>query len=281
MYVRLWVEGTKKRDCDSVIGKGRMKRRKLRNIMNVTPIDNARIPRTAMVLAAGLGKRMRPLTENCPKPLIKVRGKTLLDHALDALEMAGVEKTVVNVHYLAEQVCDHLEKRAKSGMEIIVSDERDQLLDSGGGIKKALPHLGANPFYLLNADSFWIEGYRPNLLRLAEAWNGNEGDIVLLLSGMASAIGFGSKGDFLMDGEGRLERRGERRVAPFAYAGGAILHPAIFHDAPDEPFSLNRQFDAALEQRRLFGLRLEGLWLHVGTPAAIDEAEEAIERSAA
>lgn len=237
-------------------------------------------PRKAMVLAAGLGTRMRPLTETTPKPLIKVFGKTLLDHALDALEQAGVEEAVVNVHYLADQIEDHVSKR-KGKLEVKISDERDQLLDSGGGINKALPLLGDEPFYLLNADSFWIEGFKPNLSRMAELWDVDDMDILLLLSGMATAIGFGSKGDFTMDPAGRLERRAELKVAPFAYAGAAILNPAVFSGAPNGAFSLNQQFDTALENERLFGLRLEGLWLHVGTPEAITEAEDAIARSAA
>ena len=236
-------------------------------------------PETAMVLAAGLGTRMRPITATMPKPLVIVQGKTLLDHGLDALETAGVKKSVVNVHYHPDQIIEHVASRSK--MEIEISDEREALLDSGGGIVKALPVLGKEPFFLLNADSFWIEGFRPNLSRMADAWDPEKMDILLLVAGMANAVGFGSKGDFIMDADGRLERRSEFRIAPFAYAGAAILHPHIFENAPDGKFSLNRQFDQAIEQERLFGLRLEGLWLHVGTPEAIGEAEEAIARSAA
>jgi len=236
-------------------------------------------PERAMVLAAGLGTRMRPITDTMPKPLIKVQDKTLLDHGLDALETANVKKSVVNVHYHADQIIKHVANR--NSMEIEISDERDELLDSGGGIANALPSLGTNPFYLLNADSFWVEGCRPNLVRMAEAWDEEKMDILLLLAGMANAVGFGSKGDFVMDADGRLERRGELKVAPFAYAGAAILHPRIFENTPQGKFSLNKQFDEAIEQERMFGLRLEGLWLHVGTPDAIDEAEDAIARSAA
>ncbi len=238
-----------------------------------------RAPKKAMILAAGLGTRMRPITDTTPKPLIKVHGKSMLDHALDSLKRSGVEEVVLNVHYLADQIEDHI--RARTDMKIEISDERDQLLDSGGGIAKALPILGDDPFYLLNADSFWVEGCKPNLLRMAELWDKDEMDILLLLSSMATAVGFGSLGDFTMDADGRLERRTENNVAPFAYAGAAILDPSIFNDAPAGPFSLNRQFDEALEKQRLFGLRLEGLWLHVGTPEAIHEAEAAIAKSAA
>ena len=236
-------------------------------------------PRKAMILAAGLGTRMRPITESTPKPLIKVHGKAMLDHALDALERSGVEEVVINVHYLADQIEEHIQTR--KDLIIYISDEREQLLDSGGGIAKALPKLGDEPFYLLNADSFWVEGFKPNLVRMAEFWQSNNMDILLLLSSMATAVGFGSHGDFTMDADGRLNRRVEGKVAPFAYAGAAILDPAIFSNAPDGAFSLNRQFDEALEKERIFGLRLEGLWLHVGTPEAIHEAEDAIAKSAA
>ncbi len=236
-------------------------------------------PKNAMVLAAGLGTRMRPLTDTKPKPLITVFGKTLLDHALDALVQVGVERVVVNVHYLAGQIENHLNKR--TDLEIIISNEREKLLDSGGGVAKAIPSLGKEPFYLLNADSFWVEGFKPNLARMADIFDKRQMEILLLLSGMANAIGFDSRGDFTMDADGRLERRAESKIAPFAYAGAAIMEPAIFRDAPSGAFSLNYLFDQALERQRLFGLRLEGLWLHVGTPDAVKEAENAIARSAA
>ncbi|MGI9351545.1 MAG: nucleotidyltransferase family protein [Rhizobiaceae bacterium] len=245
----------------------------------VLELPKQKMPQKAMILAAGLGRRMRPITDNMPKPLIKVCGKPLLDHGLDALENAGVSNVVVNVHHHAEQIVDHIEKR--KGMHIKVSDETDQLLDSAGGIVKALPYLGSDPFFVLNADSFWIEGFKPNLVRMAEQWDDKKMDMLLLLAGMCSAVGFGSKGDFTMDPDGKLERRGELKVAPFAYAGAAIVTPKVFENAPEGPSSLNRQFDQALEKSRLFGLRLEGLWLHVGTPDAIRQAEEAIARSAA
>ena len=245
----------------------------------VTATMPARVPGIAMVLAAGLGKRMLPITEKLPKPLVRVNGRTLLDHALDALVRAGVEKAVVNVHYLADQVEAHLAGRTKP--DIVLSDEREQLLDSGGGVAKALPHLGERPFFVLNADSFWLEGYRPNLVNLVNHWNDAEMDVLLLVTGVANAIGYSGSGDFTMDSVVRLTRRDERRVAPFAYAGAAILHPRVFEGHRDGAFSLNVIFDQALERGRLFGLRLDGLWLHVGTPEAIQEAEEAIARSAA
>ena len=203
----------------------------------------------------------------------------MLDHGLDALVRAGVKEAVINVHYHADQIEAHVKNR--KDLKIIISDEREELLDSGGGIANALPLLGDNPFYLINADSFWIEGYRPNLNRMSEVWEPHDMDMMLLLAGMANAVGFGSKGDFSMDPSGRLERRGEKKIAPFAYAGAAIINPAVFKNAPKGAFSLNKQFNETLELERLFGLRLEGLWLHVGTPDAIREAEDAIARSAA
>lgn len=251
----------------------------MQNTNIIAHIPRKQGPKKAMVLAAGLGTRMRPITDRIPKPLVEVYGKTLLDHGLDALVKAGVEDVIINVHYHADQIEAHVSNR--KDLNIIISDERSELLDSGGGIAKALPHLGDDPFFLINADSFWVEGYRPNLSRMAEEWCNSEMDILLLLASMANAVGFGSRGDFSMDSNGRLERRGEKKIAPFAYAGAAILNPAIFAQSPKGAFSLNKQFDAALEQERLFGLRLEGLWLHVGTPDAIREAEDAIARSAA
>ncbi len=244
---------------------------------SVVQMERNAVPETAMVLAAGLGTRMRPITDTMPKPLVRVAGQTLLDHGLDALVRAGVSKAVVNTHYFGDQIADHVARRQDINIEI--SDESEQLLDSAGGIINALPRLGGDPFYLLNADSFWVEGFKPNLIRLAEQWNPGEMDMLLLLADMNAAIGFGTKGDFTMDADGRLMRREEHTVAPFAYAGAAIVNPAVFDGVPQGPSSINRQFDEALERKRLFGLRLEGLWLHVGTPDAIRQAEEAIAKS--
>jgi MurNAc alpha-1-phosphate uridylyltransferase len=236
-------------------------------------------PKRAMVLAAGLGKRMRPVTVTTPKPLIEVGGQALIDRALDRLERAGVERAVVNVHYLAELIRVHVGRRGRP--EIVVSDESARLLDTGGGIAKALPHLGDEPFYVVNSDSFWIEGARPNLEWLASAWQDNEMDALLMVASTVRAVGYNGRGDFRMDPAGRLIRRPEREVAPFAYAGAAILHPRLFEGRTAEPFSLNELFDQALEAGRLFGMRMDGLWLHVGTPEAIGEAELSIADSAA
>ncbi|HVY19236.1 MAG TPA: nucleotidyltransferase family protein [Bauldia sp.] len=236
-------------------------------------------PKRAMILAAGLGKRMRPLTVTTPKPLIEVSGRALIDYGLDRLERAGVEETVVNVHYLADQVEMHLARRRRPA--IAISDERDRLLDTGGGIAKALPRIGPAPFYLMNSDSFWIEGARPNLDWLAAGWRDEAMDALLLVAATVRAVGYTGRGDFRMDPAGRLIRRAEREVAPFVYAGAAILHPRLFADAPLDAFSLNRLFDSAMENGRLFGVRLDGLWLHIGTPEAIGEAELSIADSAA
>lgn len=236
-------------------------------------------PNRAMILAAGIGKRMRPITATVPKPLVEVAGRSLIDHGLDRLERAGVERAVVNVHYLADLVSAHIRRRERP--EIVISDEREKLLDTGGGIAKALRHIGEEPFYVINSDSFWIEGPRPNLDWLAGAWDGDRMDALLLLASTVRSVGYHGRGDFRMDPAGRLERRPEREVAPFAYAGAAILHPRLFADCPDGPFSLNILFDNAIEADRLFGVRMDGSWLHVGTPETIGEAELSIADSAA
>ena len=235
-------------------------------------------PRSAMVLAAGRGERMRPLTDRLPKPLVPVGGKPLLDHVLDRLAASGVERAVVNVHYLADQIENHL--RVRTSPQIVISDERDNLLDTGGGVVKALGALGAEPFFHVNSDTIWIDGVRPNLQRLAEAFDPDGMDALLLLAPLTSSIGYAGRGDFNMGADGRLKRRPEREVAPFVYAGAALLRPELFKDAPAGPFPLTRLFDRAAEDGRLHGLRLEGVWMHVGTPEAIAVAEAAISASA-
>jgi len=239
---------------------------------------NKATPKTAMVLAAGFGTRMRPLTDRMPKPLVCVAGKTLLDHVLDRLAEAGVERAVVNVHHFAEQVMDHLESRTQP--QIVISDERGLLLDTGGGVVKALPELGEAPFFHLNADTIWIDGVQPNLARLAEAFDAASMDALLLLAPTAGSVGYSGRGDFAFAADGRLRKRAEREVAPFVYAGAAILTPALFAGSPPGAFSLTRLFERAADAGRLHGLRLEGLWMHVGTPEAIAAAEAAIKASA-
>lgn len=232
-------------------------------------------PATAMVLSAGYGRRMRPLTTTTPKPLIRVGGKALIDHALDRLAAAGVEKAVVNVHYLADLVEAHCARRERAPA-IVVSDERERLLDTGGGAKAALAHLGPGPFLVHNTDSVWLEGPASQIGRLVDFYDPALMDVALLLAPTATSIGFDGPGDFEMDAQGRLARRGERRVAPFAYAGVAVVSPELFADTPEGPFSLNLIFDRATRAGRLFGLRLDGVWLHVGDPQAHREAEARI-----
>jgi MurNAc alpha-1-phosphate uridylyltransferase len=230
-----------------------------------------------MVLAAGFGQRMRPLTDKMPKPLVKVAGKSLIDHVLDRLADAGVTRAVVNVHYLAEQIERHVAARTRP--QVTISDERGLLLDTGGGVIKALPLIGDAPFFHINSDTIWIDGVRPNLTRLAEHFDAATMDGLLLLAPGAGSIGYAGRGDFTMAPDGRLRARPERDVAPFVYAGAAILSPRLFDGAPQGAFSLTKLFTRAIAAGRLHGLRLEGLWMHVGTPEAIAEAEAAISAS--
>jgi MurNAc alpha-1-phosphate uridylyltransferase len=232
-----------------------------------------------MVLAAGLGTRMRPITDVKPKPLVEVGGRTLIDHVLDKLAEGGLAKAVVNVHHHADQMEAHLATRAAPAIEI--SDERETLLDSGGGVVKALPRLGGDAFFILNADTFWLDGASRNIARMKAVWDPARMDALLLVAALTASVGFDGAGDFFLSQDGRLRRRPEREVTPFAYAGVAIMSRKAFEDAPQGPFSLNRLWNRAIEAERLFGLRLDGLWLHVGTPQAILEAEEAIAVSAA
>jgi MurNAc alpha-1-phosphate uridylyltransferase len=232
-----------------------------------------------MVLAAGFGTRMRPLTDRMPKPLVPVAGRALLDHVLDKLAEAGVTDAVVNVHYLPDQIIDHTATRTKP--RVTISDERDAVLGTGGGVVKALPLLGDAPFYHLNADTLWIDGAQPNLARLADAFDPARMDILLLMAPTADSIGYSGSGDYAMLPDGTLRRRKEREVVPFVYAGVAILSPTIFAGSPAGEFALTKLFDRASEQGRLFGLRLDGLWMHVGTPDAVQAAEQAFLASAA
>lgn len=231
-------------------------------------------PAKAFVAAAGIGKRMRPLTATTPKPLIEVNGQSLIDYGLNALAKVGVETAIVNVHYLPDLLEVHLGKRKDPS--IVISDERRELLETGGGIKKALPQLGLEPFFYLNSDSIWIEGVKPNFQLLAETWNETKMDCLLLLASTVRAVGFDGKGDFTIEPNGSLKRREKSEVAPFVYAGGAIIHPRLFQNAPDGKFSMNILFDEAISNGRLYGTQMDGIWLHVGTPKAIDDAERAI-----
>lgn len=239
------------------------------------PQDNFTQPplTKAMLLAAGLGTRMRPLTNTLPKPLVKAGGKTLLDHNLDQLAASGVTETIINVHYLPDQIIEHVKTRTLP--DIMISDERNGILDSGGGILKVLPVFGDAPFFSLNADTIWLDGPRRNLDRMREAFDPVRMDVLLLVAPAVTTIGWGNKGDFVLNQDATLRRPGKGEVAPFAYTGVAVLKPESFAGRP-EIFSLNRIFDDAAVQNRLFGLRLDGLFMHVGTPEALQEAERAL-----
>lgn len=230
------------------------------------------IPQAAMVLAAGLGKRMRPLTDTRPKPLIEVAGATLLDHALARLAAEGVCQAVVNVHYMADQVEAHLARRAP-GLAVRISDERGRLLETGGGVAKALPLIDADPFLVVNSDNLWIDGVSPTLGLLAAHWDAARMDALLLLVPLARAHGYEGAGDFHMDSGGTLRRRAEHRVAPYVFSGVQILAKRLFDEVAIEPFSLNHLYDHALSQGRLYGAPHGGLWFHVGIPAAIAKTE--------
>ena len=228
-------------------------------------------PHAAFVLAAGLGTRMRHLSETLPKPMVPLKGVSLIDRVLDRIADAGIPKVVVNVHYLADMLEAHLARRTRPAIEI--SDERGLLLDTGGGVMKAWPQLSHAPFLIHNSDSVWIEGVGRNLDRLCATWNGDLMDSLMLLAPSARSIGYEGHGDFAMDADGRLLRRGEGRQVPFVFAGVSIAHPRLFDGAPKERFSLNRVWDRAIDAGRLYGLRLDGVWMHVGTPEAVAEAE--------
>jgi MurNAc alpha-1-phosphate uridylyltransferase len=224
-----------------------------------------------MVMAAGLGTRMRPLTNDRPKPLVEVAGKTLIDHALDRLVAAGVKMAVVNAHYKADMLKAHLAKRRN--IEIRISEENDELLGTGGGILKALPNFEGEPFFVLNSDSIWVEGMGHALDRMKARWDPGSMDALLLMASMVTALGFEGTGDFQMNAEGRLARAAEKRLSPFAYPGVQIVHPRLFDHAKPGSFSMNRLWDIAIEKGRLYGIRLDGVWMHVGTPDAVHEAD--------
>jgi N-acetyl-alpha-D-muramate 1-phosphate uridylyltransferase len=228
-------------------------------------------PKTAMVLAAGLGTRMRPLTDDRPKALVEVGGKALIDHVLDRLGAAGVERAVVNVHWFAERLEAHLAART-GGPEIIISDERAELLETGGGLKKARGLLGDDPVFVANIDSVWIDrgDALGDLIRL---WDPARMDAALLLARREGSIGFEGDGDFFLEGDGRLTFRSDRPSAPFAYMGVHITKPGVVDDGPDGPFSLSTIWRRSAPEGRLYGCVLDGDWMHVGDPGARDEAE--------
>lgn len=232
-------------------------------------------PRRAMVLAAGLGLRMRPITERIPKPLITIGGNTLLDRILDRLVVAGVDETVVNAYHLAPLITRHLANRPVPRIHVSVEST---LLETGGGIAHALPHLGDHPFYAINGDVLWQDGAVPALAALAAAWDAQTMDALLLLHPVASAIGYRGRGDFNLATDGRLVRRGADADAAFLFAGLQVLHPRLFADPPAPPFSLNVLYDRALAGGRLFGVVNGGGWCHVSTPDDVAPAEAFVQR---
>lgn len=232
------------------------------------------MPKVAMLLAAGLGTRMRPLTEHTPKPLIKVGGKTLIDWSLDQLARAGVPRAVVNVHHLAPQLTTHLKSRTKPA--IAISDETGHLLDTGGGIAKALPLLGAEPFFVFGCDTVTLDGEQPALNRLAEKWPPDALDVLMLVHPLETAHGFDGAGDFFMDGAGHLARRGGTARAPYVYTGIQIIHPRVFENEKAEPFSMNKVWDSAIAAHRMKAIVHGGEWFHVGTPEAVGITDAAL-----
>ena len=240
--------------------------------MSAAEIRNS-MPRRAMILAAGLGERMRPLTEDRPKPLIEVRGRSLIETILDRLEVAGVPEAVINLFYLGEMIEARVAGRERPRIAFSREETR---LETGGGVRKALPLLGADPFFAINGDVCWLDGCTPALRRLAEAWNEAEMDALLLLHPTVHAVGYDGPGDFILGPEGRLRRRRESEVSPLVFAGIQMFHPRLFEETPEGPFSLNLLYDKAAEAERLWGLRHDGAWFHIGTPENLRDVEDAL-----
>jgi MurNAc alpha-1-phosphate uridylyltransferase len=227
---------------------------------------------TGMALAAGLGTRMRPLTNDRPKALVEVGGKVLLDHALDRFAAAGVSRAVVNIHHFADRMRAHIEART-GAPDIVISDETGELLETGGGMVKALPLLGEDPVLVSNIDAVWVDRGTPELARLMAAWDEARMDVLLLLAPMENTLGFDGAGDFYLEADGRLDWRGERASAPYAYAGAHIAHPHVFAGETLRRFSLTEIWKRLSTEGRLHGLPMEAFWMHVGDPRARDEAE--------
>jgi MurNAc alpha-1-phosphate uridylyltransferase len=225
-----------------------------------------------MVLAAGLGTRMRPAANGLPKPLVPLGGRALIDHVLDRIAEAGVPRAVVNVHYCADQVVAHLGGRKRP--EIVISDETDLILDTGGGVMKALSHLGDTAFLVHNSDSVWIERGTSNLARLFGRWDDHAMDCLMLLAPVETSLGYSGKGDFSLTTAGEIARRGTAGHVDYVFAGASLMHPRLFADSPSGAFSLNLLWDRAIAAHRIYGLTLDGVWMHVGDPIALDQAEK-------
>jgi N-acetyl-alpha-D-muramate 1-phosphate uridylyltransferase len=247
----------------------------LHRTLRLRPAIRAEVPRCAMVMAAGLGKRMRPLTASRPKPLVEVAGKALLDHVLDRLRAAGVGKVVVNVHYLADSLEAHLQRNS-GALEVVISDERELLLETGGGLVKARSLIDCDPFLAVNSDNLWIDGPSDALKLLASQWHDERMDALLLLVPQARAGNHSGMGDFHMDAAGQLRRKKPGRVAPFVFTGIQMMKQSMLDDAPAGPFSTNVLWDRAIEAGRCFGAVHQGLWFDVGTPPAIAATEQAL-----
>jgi len=230
-----------------------------------------------MVLAAGLGTRMRPLTTVKPKPMVELNGRPLIDYTLDRLATHKISPIVVNVHYLADMLEQHLENSPIA--DVIIADERTELLDTGGGAYANLDILGPDRFFILNSDSLWIEDGTDNLAAMLAAWNSDTMDCLMLLASTGNNLGYSGNGDFNITADGRLLQRASGEKAAYVHTGCCLIHPRIFVGAPAGPFSLNLLWNRALANRRLFGLELKGLWLHIGTPEALTAAEEKLNRS--
>jgi MurNAc alpha-1-phosphate uridylyltransferase len=241
----------------------------------IRPAVDAAVPNTAMVMAAGLGKRMRPLTATRPKPLVELAGKPLVDHVLDRLRAAGVRKIIVNVHYLPDAMEAHLAAKA-SDFDVTISDERAQLLETGGGLVQAAPMIDCDPFLVVNSDNYWIDGPTDALRLLARAWDEEKMDALLLLVPQARAGNHKGQGDFHLDRFGRLRRRGRSKVAPYVYTGIQIVSKRLLEGAPEGPFSTNILWDRAIEAGRCYGAVHQGLWFDVGAPPSIGATERAI-----
>lgn len=231
---------------------------------------------TAMVLAAGLGKRMRPLTASQPKPLVRVAGKALIDHSLDKLAAAGVAKAVVNAHYLADSLEGHLQVR-KHAPSIAISDEREQLLETGGGMVRAKAQL-PDPFFCLNSDNIWLDGPQDVFAELSQAWDAGRMDALLLLVPHVRALNYRGEGDFYLDPAGHVSRRKQGRVAPFIFTGIQLVSHHLLRDAPEGPFSTNVLWSRAIDEGRLYGISHNGLWFEVGEPSAIAPTESWLSR---
>jgi N-acetyl-alpha-D-muramate 1-phosphate uridylyltransferase len=239
-------------------------------------------PKAAFVLAAGLGTRMRPLTNDVPKPMVVLDGRPLIDHVLERLASAGIERAIVNVHYKPLPLRAHLQ--GKRAPIISISDETGELLDTGGGVVRAITRfpseIGAEPFFIHNSDTVWLEPRASNLDRMIAAWKPDRMDSLLLLAAQSDSIGYDGYGDFHLALDGTLKRRTKTESTPFVFAGVSIAHPRMFEQPPDGPFSLNILWDAAIARGRVFGIVLDGLWMHVGTPQALIEAEERMAHAA-